>query len=117
MAFRRSSIEFREWLSKNKTKSPTEILNKAREIVKDSQADFIEKQRKFRQARLRASYGSFAPALRAKIPDPATASIEAVNQGVAKALSSNPDDALLLGFQKLLNEEFSLQIFEPRVSN
>ena len=117
MAFRRSSIEFREWLSKNKTKSPTEILNKAREIVKDSQADFIEKQRKFRQARLRASYGSFAPALRAKIPDPATASIEAVNQGVAKALSSNPNDALLLGFQKLLNEEFSLQIFEPRVSN
>tara|TARA_R100000995_G_scaffold84740_1_gene64565 strand:- start:818 stop:2371 length:1554 start_codon:yes stop_codon:yes gene_type:complete len=117
MAFRRSSIEFREWLSKNKTKSTTEILDKARKIVKESQAEFIEKQRKFRQARLRASYGSFAPALKAKIPNPATASIEAVNQGLTKALLDSPGDALLLGFQKLINEEFSLQIFEPEGSN
>ena len=117
MAFRRSSIEFREWLSKNKKKSTTEILDKARKIVKDSQAEFIEKQRKFRQARLRASYSSFSPALKAKIPDPATASIQDVQNGVAKALAANPNDALLLGFQKLTNEEFSLQIFEPKVSN
>ena len=117
MAFRRSSIEFREWLSKNKKKSTTEILDKARKIVKESQAEFIEKQRKFRQARLRASYGSFAPALKAKIPNPATASIEAVNQGLTKALLDSPGDALLLGFQKLINEEFSLQIFEPEGSN
>ena len=117
MAFRRSSIEFREWLSKNKNKPTTEILDKARKIVKDSQAEFIEKQRKFRQSRLRASYNSFAPALKAKIPDPATASIQDVQNGVAKALAANPNDALLLGFQKLTNEEFSLQIFEPEGSN
>lgn len=117
MAFRRSSIEFREWLSKNKTKSTTEILDKARKIVKESQAEFIERQRKFRQSRLRASYSSFAPALKAKIPDPATASIQDVQNGVAEALAANPNDALLLGFQALTNEEFSLQIFEPRVSN
>lgn len=117
MAFRRSSIEFRDWLSKNKMKSPTEILDKARKIVKESQAEFIEKQRKFRQSRLRASYGSFAPALRAKIPDPATASVQDVQDGLAQALAANPNDALLLGFQKLLSEEFSLQIFEPEGSN
>lgn len=117
MAFRRSSIEFREWLSKNKKESTTKILDKARKIVKESQAEFIEKQRKFRQSRLRASYSSFAPALKAKIPDPATASIEAVNQGLTKALLDSPGDALLLGFQKLINEEFSLQIFEPEGSN
>ena len=117
MAFRRSSIEFREWFSKNKNKPTTEILDKARKIVKESQAEFIDRQRKFRQARLRASYGSFAPALRAKIPNPATASIEAVNQGLTKALLDSPNDALLLGFQKLINEEFSLQIFEPEGSN
>ena len=117
MAFRRSSIEFREWVSKNKDKPTTEILDKARDIVKKSQAEFIEQQRKFRQSALRASYNNFAPVVKAKIPDPATASIEAVNQGVAKALSTNPNDPLLLGFQQLLNQEFSLQIFEPRVSN
>tara|TARA_R100000700_G_scaffold37257_1_gene47240 strand:+ start:4594 stop:6228 length:1635 start_codon:yes stop_codon:yes gene_type:complete len=114
MAFRKASIQFRTWVSKkeNRTKTPDEILEKSRSIVKDMQVQFAEAQRKFRQAELQAAHSQLQGVYKGAVPDPSSNSIEEVKAGLTRLLVKYPNDAKLLGLLNLINEEFTLQVFE-----
>tara|TARA_R100001163_G_scaffold7473_1_gene7832 strand:- start:4005 stop:5639 length:1635 start_codon:yes stop_codon:yes gene_type:complete len=114
MAFRKASIQFRTWVSKkeNRTKTPDEILEKSRSIVKDMQVQFAEAQRKFRQAELQVAHSRLGAAYKGAVPDPSSNSIEDVKAGLTRLLVKHPKDATLLAFVKLINKEFELQVFE-----
>ena len=111
MAFRKASLQFKKWVSENRSASPDAVDKKAREIVKSMQADFIAKMRSFRQKEYIVAYSKLPASLKGKIPNPSSNSIEAVKDGVANALA-NSNDGMLLSFQELLNKEAELQILE-----
>jgi hypothetical protein len=112
MAFRKASIQFRDWVSENRTKTKDEIKEKARSIVKGMQVQFAEAQRKFRQAELQVAHSRLGAAYKGAVPDPSSNSIEDVKAGLTRLLVKHPKDATLLAFVKLINEEFELQVFE-----
>ena len=111
MAFRKASLQFKEWVAQNRRASPDEVRAKARSIVKEMQDDFTIKMRKFRQQEYIVAYSKIPPAFRKFIPDPAKNPLDAVKAGVAKALVQS-NDRMLQAFQQLLNDEAELQILE-----
>lgn len=111
MAFRKASLQFKEWVSQNRRASPDEVRAKARKIIKEMQDDFTIKMRKFRQQEYIVAYSKIPAAFRKFIPDPAKNPLDAVKAGVAKALTES-NDRMLQSFQKLLNDEAELQILE-----
>ena len=94
-------------MQKNKKASPTEVRDKALEIIKEGEKRFVTLMRNFRQESLRAAH-SIVPRI-FNIPAPTATNIDEVRKATANALLKS-NDSLLLGFQKQLNEESIRQL-------
>ena len=105
--FHAATFKLRSWMQKNKKASPTEVRDKALEIIKEGEKRFVTLMRNFRQESLRAAH-SIVPRI-FNIPAPTATNIDEVRKATANALLKS-NDSLLLGFQKQLNEESIRQL-------
>ena len=105
--FHAATFKLRSWMHKNKKASSAAVRDKALEIIKEGEQRFVTLMRNFRQESLRVAHSRLPRT--ANIPAPTTSNIKEVRAATAKALVKS-NDAMLLGFQKLLNEESIRQL-------
>lgn len=101
--FHASTFKLRSWMQKNKKASPTAVRDKALEIIKEGEKRFVNLMVNFRQESMRVAHSRLPRT--ANIPAPTATNIDKVRKATAKALVKS-NDAMLLAFQKLINEEY-----------
>lgn len=105
--FHAATFKLRRWMQKNKKASPAAVRDKALQIIKEGEQRFVTLMRNFRQESLRVAHSRLPPT--ANIPAPTASNIKEVRAATTKALVKS-NDAMLLAFQKMLNEESIRQL-------
>tara|TARA_R110000822_G_scaffold160735_1_gene300929 strand:+ start:100 stop:1710 length:1611 start_codon:yes stop_codon:yes gene_type:complete len=111
-AYLKSTRDIRRFIRANPGVSYRDVMAEADRLIKLQKPRFEAQFQQFKTQSLIAGHSLLTPTLKGKIPNPATASLEEVQQAVAAELAAGSTDMLLLGFNNTLNKAFDLRIFD-----
>ena len=111
-AYLKSTRDIRRFIRANPGVSYQDVMAEADRLIKLQKPRFEAQFEQFKTQSLIAGYSLLTPTLKAKIPNPATASLEKVQEAIAAELAAGSTDMLLLGFNNTLNKAFDLRIFD-----
>jgi len=111
-AYLQSTRDIRRFIRANPGVSYQDVMAEADRLIKLQKPRFEAQFEQFKTQSLISGYSLLTPTLKAKIPNPATASLEEVQKAVAAQLAAGSPDMLLLGFNNTLNKAFDLRIFD-----
>ncbi len=111
-AFMQLRRDIRRFIRKNPRASYQQVMKEADRLIKLQKPRFVAKFEAFKAETLKSQYTLLSPALKGRIPNPSTASLEEVQSAVSKELAAGSTDMILVGFNKALNEAFDLRIFD-----
>lgn len=111
-AFMQSRRDIRRFVRENPKASYQQVMQEADRLIKLQKPRFVAKFEAFKVEKLKSQYSLLSPALRGRIPNPSTASLEEVQSAVARELAGGSTDMILVGFNTALNEAFDLRIFD-----
>ena len=112
-AFMQSRRDIRRFIRENPTASYQQIMQEADRLIKLQKPRFVAKFESFKAEKMKADYSRLPPALRGRIPNPSTASLEEVQAAVTREMAGKArKDMILIRFNDVLNEAFDLRIFD-----
>ena len=111
-AFSKASIEFKAWTEDNRIASRSEILDKAREIARESVGAFeaVLKVRRFQV--ITAEYSRLIPKLKSKIPAPTADNFEEFKNAVMAQAAAQGRSLALKRLLKTVTDEMAIRAFD-----